>query len=226
MHASSPQTAERKDCNQLGLDLRGEAGRFAYTGPLWDVHTHIFSVAAGRVFFEAAEAYGIERVWTMTQLENVDALQAAFGDRLEFIAVPNIAARDQPGTFTTDWQRRIEQFREKGARLCKFWAAPRSFDFHPGPWLSSPQRREAMKLARELGMMFMTHVADPDNWFATKYADSSFYGQKRDQAESDVERDLYYWLSRWEHGHLEMLGDMDRALQKEIWFENRFWPEI
>ena len=180
MHASSPQTAERKDCNQLGLDLRGEAGRFAYTGPLWDVHTHIFSVAAGRVFFEAAEAYGIERVWTMTQLENVDALQAAFGDRLEFIAVPNIAARDQPGTFTTDWQRRIEQFREKGARLCKFWAAPRSFDFHPGPWLSSPQRREAMKLARELGMMFMTHVADPDNWFATKYADSSFYGQKRD----------------------------------------------
>ncbi|MGM0627026.1 MAG: ferritin-like domain-containing protein [Candidatus Fermentibacterota bacterium] len=54
----------------------------------------------------------------------------------------------------------------------------------------------------------------------------TYYSQKRDQAESDVERDLYDWLSRWEHGHLEMLGDMDRALQKEIWFENRFWPEI
>jgi rubrerythrin len=54
----------------------------------------------------------------------------------------------------------------------------------------------------------------------------SYYSQKRDQAESDVERDLYDWLARWEHGHLEMLADMDRALQEDIWFENRFWPEI
>ncbi len=54
----------------------------------------------------------------------------------------------------------------------------------------------------------------------------TYYGQKRDQAESDVERELYDWLARWEHGHLEMLADMDRSLQEDIWFENRFWPEI
>ena len=54
----------------------------------------------------------------------------------------------------------------------------------------------------------------------------AFYAKNRDRAESDLERDLYDWLARWEHGHMEMLADMDRALQEEIWFENRFWPEI
>jgi len=38
---------------------------------------------------------------------------------------------------------------------------------------------EGRELATELGMMFMTHVADPDTWFATKYADASKYRPSR-----------------------------------------------
>jgi rubrerythrin len=53
-----------------------------------------------------------------------------------------------------------------------------------------------------------------------------FYGEKRDEAESDVERELFDWLARWEHGHLELLASMDRALMEDIWFQNNFWPEI
>jgi len=54
----------------------------------------------------------------------------------------------------------------------------------------------------------------------------SFYGKKRDEAESDVERELFDWLAKWEHGHLELLASMDRALMEDIWFQNNFWPEI
>jgi len=169
-----------KHCNRLGLDLRAEAYQLPCPEPIWDVHTHLFTAKAARRFFEAADTYRIQRIWTMTQLERVEEVRAIAPERLNFIAVPNHEARDQPDTFTTDWLKRIEGFAWKGVKICKFWAAPRGFDFHPQPWLNSPIRRQAMKLARSLGMMFMTHVGDPDTWFATKYADSRQYGTKRD----------------------------------------------
>ena len=53
-----------------------------------------------------------------------------------------------------------------------------------------------------------------------------FYLEKRDSAESEVERELFDWLATWEHGHMELLASMDRALMEDIWFENSFWPEI
>lgn len=53
-----------------------------------------------------------------------------------------------------------------------------------------------------------------------------FYLEKRDNAESTVERELFHWLATWEHGHLELLASMDRALMEDIWFQNSFWPEI
>ncbi|MGD2029620.1 MAG: ferritin family protein [Desulfobacterales bacterium] len=35
---------------------------------------------------------------------------------------------------------------------------------------------------------------------------------------------LYEWLSRWEHEHLSLLIDIDKALKEKIWFDNQFWP--
>ncbi len=176
---SSTQPASPiNDNNRLGLDYRAEAERLPWRGGIWDVHTHIADPAAAERYFEAASLYGVERVWTMTQLEQVDAIRDAFGDRIAFIAVPNYEAKDEPDTFTTDWLRRIEGFAKKGCKVCKFWAAPRGVDFAPGLALDSPVRREGMRLARDAGMMFMTHVADPDTWFATRYQDSAKYGTK------------------------------------------------
>ena len=48
--------------------------------------------------------------------------------------------------------------------------------------LGSPIRRQGMQLAYDLGYrVFMTHVADPDTWFQTAYADSKKYGTKLEQ---------------------------------------------
>jgi hypothetical protein len=180
MPAATAGQAPIKTCNQLGLDFRAEAAALPYPGPIWDVHTHLFTPDSAKVFFEAAQAYGVEKVWSMTPLERLDDVKAIGGDRVEFIAVPNVEARDQPNTFTTDWLKRIEGSAEKGVKICKFFAAPRSMDFHPGPWLDSQQRQQAMRLARSLGMMFMTHVGDPDLWFAHHYTDQAKYGTKQD----------------------------------------------
>ena len=169
------------DSNLLGLDYRDEALRLPWRLPIWDAHVHLRDVHAARVFFEAADAFGVERVWSMTNLEQIDDIQAEYGDRVSFIAVPNYHEESEPDRFTTDWLRRIERFAAKGIRICKFWAAPRGVDLHPELRLGSPVQRQAMKLAASCGMMFMVHVADPDIWFATHYADQQRYGTKAQQ---------------------------------------------
>jgi hypothetical protein len=84
---------------------------------------------------------------------------------------------------------RIRKFHDAGVRIVKFWAAPRGVDYGRevgDPSLlriDAPMRIEAMEVASDLGMVFMTHVGDPDTWFATKYADASVYGTKAGQYE-------------------------------------------
>jgi predicted TIM-barrel fold metal-dependent hydrolase len=211
--------APKHDANRLGLDYRAEAARLPWRGPIHDVHTHINSVEAARLFFEVADVLGIQRVWTMTQLENVDALKAEFGDRLQFIAVPNYSAnRDNPAVWTSDWLKRIELFRAKGCRIVKLWSAPRGRDFTDQLRLDSATVQQAVKLARELDMMFMTHVADPDTWFATKYADSAKYGTKMQQYEP-LERLLddhgdVPWIAAHMAGDPEHLDHLQELLDR------------
>jgi len=187
----TPATLNQKpinDANRLGLDYEAEAKRFGYTGPIIDVHTHIGTLAASRLYFKIADTFGVTKTVSMTKLENIDGILEDLGDqrdRIEFIAVPNYEAATEPGTFTTDWLHRMEKFREKGCRIVKFWAAPRGRDLHKEAFhLDSPTRRESIKLAYDLGYrMFMTHVGDPDTWFQKKYTDPKKYGTKAQQFE-------------------------------------------
>jgi predicted TIM-barrel fold metal-dependent hydrolase len=64
--------------------------------------------------------------------------------------------------------------------MIKFWAAPRGRDL--GLYVDAPWRVEAARRARAAGVrVIMVHVADPDTWFSTKYADVAKYGSKADQ---------------------------------------------
>lgn len=204
--------------NRLGLDYRREAERFPWKKPIVDAHVHLSGMEAARRFFEVAEWFGIQRVWSQSPVEEIDALRETFGDRFEFVAVPNYARREEPETFASDWLRRLEAYANKGVRIAKFWAAPRGVDIHPALTLGHPLQREKMRLARELGMMFMVHVADPDIWFATVYRDASRYGTKAQHYErleelleefSDV-----LWLAAHMAGHPEDLEHVQGLLER------------
>ena len=147
---------------------------------------------AAKLYCEVADLFGVSQTWTMTGLNNARRLFPDFGDRIHFICVPDYLKKDTPGTFTTQWLRDIEHFRnEFNSTVIKFWAAPRGRDFaemSPDPAdadamkLDSPVRKQGMKLAYDLGYRtFMTHVGDPDTWFKTAYADASRYGTKAEQ---------------------------------------------
>ncbi len=184
MQTATHQTMPLNDANRLGLDYRAESARLPYGGPILDAHVHLGDVQAAELFFQIADLFHVQRVCTMTNLEVWDDMAEHFGDRVVPICIPNyMKGRDDPTYFTTDWLRRIEDFRGRGSRIIKYWAAPRGRDLHPEALvLDSPVRRQGMKLAHDLGYrVFMVHVADPDTWFARKYTDPRKYGTKAQQ---------------------------------------------
>jgi predicted TIM-barrel fold metal-dependent hydrolase len=207
--------------NRLGLNYRQEVARLPWPAsrmPIIDAHIHLHGPPDGpvRVFFEAADVFGISEVWSQTPLDEVDALQQVYGDRIKFVAVPDYnLARQGDDHLLNDWLRRIEAFAAKGARLVKFWSAPRGRDFSPTFRLDHPIRVAVMERARELGMSIMSHVADPDTWFATHYRDARRYGTKAEQYEPlDRLLDQFHdvpWLGAHMSGdpeHLDHLQDL------------------
>ena len=198
----------RNPSNLHDLDYRAEAARLSTPAHgIVDVHSHVNGARASLLLREAMDLYGVREIWSMTALEQVPAVREALGDRLRLIAVPDWTAKDRRHAHGEGFLERIEAYHRAGARICKFWAAPRITDFaielgDPGMFrLDAPARLEAMRLAERLGMSFMTHVADPDTWFATRYADAARYGRKRDHYEP-LERLLDRFEVPWIAAHM------------------------
>ena len=179
--------------NRLGLDYRAEAKRLEKpVVPIIDGHAHINGKQAAKVYKEVCDLYGIERVYSQTQLAHATDVKEVLGDRVRFVAIPEYMHEDRAWAFTEGFLENLEKWHAMGARMVKFWGAPRLRDFSEAIGLSpeetvpfdSPWRLKIAHRAKELGMSLMVHVADPDTWFSTNYADSSVYGTKHDQYES------------------------------------------
>jgi hypothetical protein len=209
--------------NRLGLDFLAEAERLPALGHgIVDIHSHINGLEAAAIWAPIARAYGVERTFSMTRLEEVGAMRALLGDAIEFIAVPEWHASDRRAAHGVDYLRRIEGYREAGCRIVKFWNAPRFIDFGLDAGdrdllaLDGATRLEQMRLAERLGMMCMTHVADPDTWFATKYADHARYGRKLDHyapLRRVLDRFAMPWIAAHMGGFPEDLAFLDRLLE-------------
>ncbi len=215
----------RKPANRLGLDYLAEAERFgSYQGPIIDVHTHINGEErAAAIYKRARDAYGIKLTYSMSRLESVPYLTDLFEGTIRFIAVPNYMGDDRRHNHGPGFLERIEKFHELGSRIVKFWAAPRGKDYAEEAGepdlldLESPWRIRAAEMAVERGMLLMVHVADPDTWFATKYADRAKYGTKLDQygpLERMLERFQVPWLAAHMGGWPEDLAFLDGLLER------------
>ncbi len=175
--------------NRLGLDYRAEAARLGPpAAPIIDAHAHISGARAVEVYREARDLYGVTQTYSQTRIEDADAVRNALGETIRFVAVPRWMHPDRRWAHTLGYLEDLPVWRERyGSRMAKFWTAPRLLDYTremgepkllalDGEW-----RRRQMRLATDLGMMIMVHVADPDTWFKTKYVDASVYGTKESQ---------------------------------------------
>lgn len=181
----------RSAANRFALDYRAEADRLGPPPvPIFDGHAHINGGEAAAVWRDACEHFGVRGVLTQTQLAEAPAVRQTLGDLAQFVAVPEYMSPDRAHAHRDGYLDNIRRWHgEFGARMLKFWCAPRGRDMGAEVGvpdllnLDTPWRREQMDLALSLGMRFMAHIADPDTWFATKYADASVYGSKLDQYE-------------------------------------------
>ncbi|MGN6371304.1 MAG: amidohydrolase family protein [Phycisphaerae bacterium] len=207
--------------NRLGLNYRQPPAHKALPpGGIIDAHNHAGEPAFTQHMVDAAAAYGITQFYTMAPLEQVVPLKQQFPGKFRFIAVPNWK-RDMPvpdASFFADWRKRLEAFREHGAGLIKFHAAPGTCR----RWqitLDDPRIQDIAKHAYDLGYNFMTHVGDPNAWFYGKgpYSDGT-YGTPASQF-AMLERMLDKYPDRLHlgahmGGSLENLDALARRLEK------------
>ena len=188
--ANDQASKEPWAANRLGLDYVAEAERLGRAvRPIVDGHLHVNGERASRVFKRVMDLYGISRIWSQTQLASASVVREVMGDRVSFIAIPEYMAADRKHAMEEGFLENLDVWaNEYGARCVKLWHAPRFKDLIEeagGDWdehrMGGKWRMKVAERACELGMMLMTHIADPVTWFQTAYKDSSRYGTKLDQ---------------------------------------------
>jgi hypothetical protein len=212
--------------NRFGVDYRAEAVRLGTpVRPIIDGHLHVNGRGAAGVLREVMDLYGIDRLYSQSQLGEAAAVRDVLGDRISFIAIPEYMASDRRHAMTEGFLENLEIWhRDFGARCVKFWQAPRLRDLADGTGLEpedyaidGPWRIRIAERAVEMGMMLMAHIADPDTWFATTYKDSGRYGTKADQYEPFermVDRFPVLWLCAHMGGWPEDLDFLTGLLER------------
>ncbi len=168
--------------NRIGVDYHRPPPRRLPGRPILDVHTHVRVSATTAAYFDAADAYGIGPIVSMSPLSDVEALHASRPGRLAFIAVPRWRELSATDEFRAKWLGDLQTFRGHGARVMKFWMAPPMRGEH-GLTLAHPFLRPVIERGLELGYDFMVHVGDPVEWWRPggKYADTGRFGTKDEQ---------------------------------------------
>lgn len=214
--------------NRFGWDYAQRAGEM---GPapgagsgIIDVHAHINGRRAAEIYGRVASLFGVSLTYTQSRLDQAEAVREVLGERVRFVAVPNFANPDKRRGFCEDFIEHIDIWHQQfGARMIKLWNAPRLRELIPREHhaevieLDAPWRKKAARRATELGMVIMTHTADPDTWFATKYADASLYGTKRSQyrgLEAMLDEFGAPWIAAHMGGWPEDLDFLDGLLDR------------
>jgi hypothetical protein len=192
---SSAAVAQPPEYNVTGIDY-SERAHLVYSGPpIVDVHTHVLqtrptdpkegpppAIGPGATtdqaaaMLEVAAEFGIRRVYSMCFPDDIKPLRERLGDRIGFTGSIH-KKLEEPDDVA---YRLLDRFLEEGIEMLKFWSAPRGRE--RGLFVDAPWRIETAKRAQAAGIrIIMVHVADPDSWFRTMYADSAKFGTKEDQ---------------------------------------------
>ena len=147
------------------------------TGPIIDAHTHVGRMEPTEALLQAADRYGIERLLGITSLESAGILEGRFPGRFVFAVSLDYSHRDDPGRFGEENLERLHLASATGFRVVKFWFKP-AFNADSGMFLDDERLTPVFEKMDELMMPGLVHIADPDIWFETHYADTARYGTK------------------------------------------------
>jgi predicted TIM-barrel fold metal-dependent hydrolase len=192
---ASAAAAAAPEHNVTGIDY-GDRRHLRYRGPVVDIHAHVMltrptdprtgppvgggpgaSADQAALMLESAAELGVVQTVSMCQPDDIPELRQRFGDRLLFNGPLGKQKIDEPDE---NAYRLLESYLALGVRIVKLWSAPRGRE--RGLFVNAPWRVECLRRARAAGVrIVMVHVADPDVWFRTVYADASKFGTKEEQ---------------------------------------------
>ena len=181
--------------NMTGIDY-AQQSHLHYQGPIIDFHAHVMmtrpsdppngpplgvgpdaSIEQAELMLDVGAEFGVHQTVTMCPADDIEPLRERFGDQLLFNAMINKKTLDESDDVAFS---ALDRFLELGVKVIKLWSAPRGRE--RGLFVDAPWRIEAVKRARSAGVrLVMVHVADPDVWFRTVYADALKFGTKPDQ---------------------------------------------
>src|SRR5690606_27026921 len=102
-----------------------------------------------------------------------------------------------------------------GSRIVKFHLAPGTMAAR-GWRLDSPMIRRLMAEVRARKMILMTHIGDPETWYAGKYANADKYGTRAAHYQAWEAALAEFadtpWLGAHLGGHPEDLSHLQRLL--------------
>src|SRR5579864_8293822 len=190
----SVTTPEAPEHNVTGIDY-SDRRHLRFTGPIIDVHAHVMvtrpdepkagppvggtggSTDQAATMLDLGRGFGIVKTYSMCLPDDIPPLRERFGNSIAFNGPISKHKIDDPDD---DAYRLLDHYLELGVEIIKFWSAPRGRE--RGLFVDAPWRIESVKRARAAGVhVFMVHVADPDIWFQTVYADAAKFGTKAEQ---------------------------------------------
>jgi Amidohydrolase len=177
MQGHPPTSADRLE--------EARATRFAappprkVSSPIIDIHTHMTEPSTNHELVDAARRYGVTRLVAIAPLAQGLELQTQYPD---IIALAPRALVQEPDGDRPIEDRTVEMIARahaSGARIIKFWFAPRireRLDF----LLDAPRLDRVFQAIAEHGLGVLVHVSDPDRWFERKYNPAK-HGTKAEQ---------------------------------------------
>jgi len=171
---SKPQAASPKP---LLFDF-GPPPKRRLACPIYDCHTHVGSPSVTRSLVTVARRYGVSGLMGICgSVDEARKLRDAFPSTFQFAIRLDFSRRDDPPEFVRSNTALLEAAAEFGFRMVKFWCAP-PFRVRFGMTLDDPLLQPVFERIASLGLRCLVHVADPDAWFDTVYADAAVYGTK------------------------------------------------
>jgi predicted TIM-barrel fold metal-dependent hydrolase len=180
--------------NVTGIDY-SDRRHLRFAGPIIDIHAHVMvtrpdepktgppvggpggSTEQAATMLDIGRSFGVVQTYSMCFPGDIPPLRERFGPALQFngpIQKKKIDDSDDEA------YQLLDQYLELGVKIIKFWSAPRGRE--RGLFVDAPWRIESVRRARAAGVrVFMVHVADPDVWFHTVYADAAKFGTKPEQ---------------------------------------------
>ncbi|MFW9935908.1 MAG: amidohydrolase family protein [Candidatus Thorarchaeota archaeon] len=202
------------------LQLRSYSWK--YTGPIFDAHTHIWENTNLTQTVEEQRHLGVKSQLIIIHLPEIRAIiEEQYPDTFifaKYLSTQNIV-NSKIGLLLEE----INQMREQGFSLAKMWAAPAWRNYYKGYEgtfrLTDTRYRPIFdKLASE-GFPLLLHMADPDTYYATNYANSEKFGTKEEHLEELEQLLQSYPDLQFQLAHFAAQPEIHRLPHLAEWFE-------